>query len=156
MTKKITISVPDELHKKMEKWKQVFNFSGVFQKAIQEKIRRHEDFKKRTEGDPKMKEIIERLSSEKKEAEENWFNWGKEDGLEWGKSAHYDEIQLAVNGREDPESVVHELSDDSDFLDGYLDYYRERERGINDLPADWERGFIAGICDFWDEVADKL
>ena len=68
MTKTITISVSDELHETMMKWKDSFNFSGVFQEAIAEKIQRKEDFQKRLkEVTEDMNETIERLKLEKEE-----------------------------------------------------------------------------------------
>ena len=158
MSKKITISIPDELHEKMEKWKENFNFSRVFQEAIREKIQRQEDFKERIVGDPKMEEVIERLSTEKRQTGADWFDWGKNDGLDWAKSSHYDEIQFVVNGQEDPKGVVYELSQNEAYFDDMLDDYNQEHGAlaINNLPADWEKGFVAGVCDFWDEVADKV
>ena len=47
MVKRITVSVPDELHEKMEKWRSNFNFSKVFQNAVSGAIQKKEDFEKR-------------------------------------------------------------------------------------------------------------
>jgi len=34
VTKRVTVSVPDELHEKLEAWKGKLNFSKVFQDAV--------------------------------------------------------------------------------------------------------------------------
>ena len=33
MAKKVTVSIPDMLHKEMEKWRETFNLSKMFQDA---------------------------------------------------------------------------------------------------------------------------
>jgi len=43
MTQKITISIPDELHEKMQHWKDSFNYSGLFQDAVSKEIQKRED-----------------------------------------------------------------------------------------------------------------
>ncbi len=45
MAQKITISVPDELHEKMQQWKDSFNYSGLFQDVVSKEIQRKEDEK---------------------------------------------------------------------------------------------------------------
>jgi hypothetical protein len=96
MSKKVTISVPDELHEKMEKWRGDFNFSKVFQDAVSDLIQKKEDFKNRMKGEKQeMTEIIESLKQEKKEADEQWYETGKKDGLEFAKSADYKTLQYA-------------------------------------------------------------
>ena len=51
MVKRVTISVPDDLHEKMEKWREQFNFPQLFQKTIAAAIKNKEDFQNRLKGD---------------------------------------------------------------------------------------------------------
>jgi post-segregation antitoxin (ccd killing protein) len=62
MAKKVNITVPDELHEKMQKCRKDFNFSAIFQEAVAEAIERKESFRKRLEEDEDMAAIVERRS----------------------------------------------------------------------------------------------
>ena len=94
--KRTTISVPDKLYAKMDKWRRSINFSKEFQKHISRVIQRKEDLKERLKGDDEMQEIIERLRDEKTEALGDFSEMGFEAGLMWAKEAHYIEIQDAL------------------------------------------------------------
>lgn len=160
MTKKITISVPDDLHEKMEKWKASFNFSGIFQEAVRERINRKEAFKQRLKEEFDMEAAIERLRSEKAEVEQDFFNQGKNDGLEWAKNAHYEEIRGALEW--DPGTQT--LPDDEGLReeintwieeDPDLDFeYRSGE--MTNETFEWAKGWVEGVKEFWDEVKGKI
>jgi hypothetical protein len=173
MTKKVTISVPDQLHEKMMDWKNSFNFSQVFQNAISELIQNKEDFKKRLKGDEKMTKIIERLRCEKAEAENKWFEQGKLDGLDFAKSASYKDLKFAlvwetikqISKREnliglDP--TQGEILGDyfSDIFETYDElFFQETVYGNympNELYIQWELGWKEGVEAFWNEVKNKI
>ena len=97
MTKKVTISVPDDLHEKMQEWRDDFNFSAIFQEAVNKAIERKEGFKRRLGEVTTMAQVIERLRKEKAESSLSYFEQGKKDGLEWAMAASYDEIQYALS-----------------------------------------------------------
>lgn len=171
MTKKITISVPDELHEKMEKWKESFNFSRVFQEAISEKIQRKEDFQERLKGGSNMQTIIERLKEEKIKSGEDYYEEGKKDGLEWAKAAHYDEIQYALQWETVKDIQQHQpglFATDPTKDEVLGEYFGEVMKedlymGFDtnhDMPNDhfiaWEIGWKEGIEAFWNEVAEHL
>ena len=65
MSKKITVSVPDDLHLKMNEWRESFNFSKFFQKAVSTMIQSKEEFQKRLRSNIDMTAIAERLRREK-------------------------------------------------------------------------------------------
>jgi hypothetical protein len=158
MTKKVTLSVSDELSEKMEKWKDSFNFSGIFQEAITEAIQRKEDFQKRLKEDPKMNEIIERLRKEKAESEKEWFEIGKTEGLEWAKVSSYDELQivLTADGDEIPMDLLNKNDDVNEewFQEQVYDYYVLPRDTIADTR--FQAGFMRGVREFWKEVANKI
>jgi len=160
MPKRITISVSDGLHQKMMEVKEVFNFSKVFQDAITELIERREDFQKRLKGDDKMTEIIERLRKEQAESESYFFEDGKVEGLDWAKSAHYEEIQYVLSW-----DVRGEPADDS-VLEYFNEYYLEDDEyplfsygtdaWVNESMEKFLEGWKEGVVSFWDEIQDKL
>jgi hypothetical protein len=171
MAKKVTISVPDELHQKMEKWRKTVNFSKVFQEAVSNLIQKKEDFQKRLKVDSNMAEIIERLKREKKEAEEQWFDQGKNDGLEFAKSADYEMLQYALRWetvKEMPGNIIGADPTKDDTLGDYFTGVFENYDGIgfeetfnnqympNRAYCDWETGWKEGVIEFWDEVKNKI
>lgn len=97
MAKKVTISIPDMLHEKLEKWRESFNLSKMFQDAVVEAIQRKEEFQKRIREDLDLGQIIDRLRAEKQQSETNSLEAGKNDGIRWAKTAHYDELQYALH-----------------------------------------------------------
>ena len=97
MAKRVTVSIPDMLHEKMEKWRESFNLSKMFQDAVMEAIQKKEDFQKRIREDLDLHEIIERLRSEKARSEGNFFDSGRRDGLLWARLAHYDDLRYALD-----------------------------------------------------------
>jgi len=161
MAPKVTISVPDDLHEKMQEWKDAFNYSGIFQEAVKKAIARKESFQKKIrEENPTMEQVVERLRMEKEESEESWFQNGKDEGLIFAKLSHYDAIKLVVDASDldDIEKQLREYDEtywdekyrelrqelDTDYLEGELRYY------------EWQRGFIQGVTEFWDEVKELI
>lgn len=173
MTKKITISVPDELHEKMDKWKNSFNFSRVFQETIEEEIFRKEDFQKRLKEGENMDAVVERLRKEKEKSEHEWFEIGKKDGLEWAKAAHYVDFQYALQFTPlkeermsaniigaDPTKDDHLGEYFSDIFEEYDELNFEETSYNNSTPnefyIEWEAGWAEGVQEFWKEIKGKL
>jgi len=170
MTKKITISIPDELHEKMDQWREAFNFSKIFQDTISEAIKKKENFKKRLKEVTTMEQVIERLKKERNEADKSYSEKGKEDGLEWAKVASYEELLYAIKWEpmnEQPGLIGYDPTRDEVLGDYFGDIMEDNESmGFvektygNFLPnsffAAWEEGWVEGIKEFWGEIKDKL
>ena len=165
MSKKITISVPDELHEKMNEWRSSFNFSQVFQEAISKKISNKEKFLSEREVIKDMDAIIERLREEKLEAEGDWFEVGKEDGFDWAAFADYKEIQSALN----MEIGEDGFPDDSELAEYFQNYFdmdgmaeatewndKYRRTEPNEQGQKFIEGWKIGVEEFWDRVKDKI
>ena len=171
MTKRITITVPDDLHGKMQKWKKHFNFSSIFQKATAEAIERKENFYQKfgQEGDDTMEEIIERLREEKLESEGDYYEMGKEEGEDWAKAAHYLDIKAVIEWIDTIRSYPFQTRrtyPDVEGINEYLDNLFE-EHELMDCQAylydsDHEyndkffKGWRVGVEEFWDTVKDRL
>ena len=174
MSPKITLSVPEELSKKMEKWKEAFNFSSVFQEAISKEIEKKENLTRKIKEEPKMEEIIERLKQEKIDEENKFHEIGHEDGLQWAKSASYRELKYVVD---EYEAMFEESGDivswdptNDEILGGYFtdifEEYKKEGMGFtqvsysNSIPneffTEWERGWKEAVEAFWDEIKDKF
>jgi hypothetical protein len=165
MAKKVTISVPEELHEKMTTYRDRFNFSEVFRKAISKEIQSIESFLKGKKEEINMTAVIERLQKEKNEVETNWFDEGKKDGFDWCADAHYSEIlearilEVEGNGWPKCNSVVEHLEhlrDESPPWEKYGELFGDNRWELSPLGLKYIKGFKSGVSEFWNEVKDKL
>ncbi|WP_136808095.1 hypothetical protein [Desulfosediminicola flagellatus] len=157
MAKKVTVSIPDMLHEKMEEWRESFNLSKMFQDAVTEAIQRKEDLQKRIREDLDLNQIVDRLRQEKMQSEGNYYDSGKSDGVVWAKTAHYEDLMYAL-GWSDFDKVV----EDEVFGD-YFSLKKARNAlmavtpdGINEYFRVYLEGWKNGVEQFWQEVQDKL
>ncbi len=157
MAKKVTVSIPDLLHEKMEKWRQSFNLSKMFQDAITDAIQRKEDFHKRIQQDLDLCEIIDRLKREKTQSEGGFFDMGRLDGIAWAKTAHYDDIQYAL-GWEDIDNATKDDVLGEYFTEriGKIKRKDKRLEGIEEYTGVYLNGWKKGLDEFWDEIKEKL
>ncbi|MBL7204557.1 MAG: hypothetical protein ISS63_09520 [Desulfobacteraceae bacterium] len=172
MTKKITISVPDDLHEKMEGWKDSFNFSGIFQDAIREKIQRKEDFQQRIEkGGFDMEAAVQRLKAERKAYYGDFYDAGKESGFTWAMNAHYEDLKKALSWEVIqatlPEQLIYGDSpikdeaydiiiDDDLIYDIPLQNFSLSEYANDTRVLNFGAGWLAGVQEFWNQIKDKL
>ncbi len=165
MSKKITISVPDGLHEKMDKLRDSLNFSQVFQKAISELIQKKDDLKRRIKQDTDINEIVKRLKNEKAESEGGYFDKGKNNGLIWAKAAHYEELKFALIW--DPQKGLPDNQNNEGELlktyfantikkDGLMELDPKAKAGANDYVLTYFKGWKEGVQGFWDEIEDKI
>lgn len=161
MAKKVTISVPDELHAKMEKWRASFNFSGIFQKAVSGVIQKKEELEKRVREELDISDVVERLRMEKTEFVDRYRDIGKRAGLEWSKMARYPEILYALRWSPDQDPCK----------DDQLGAYFSRLFATDPLLACeaplsltettefreiFTRGWQEAVQIFWNEIKDRV
>jgi len=161
MSKKITVSVPDELHQKMTEWRESFNFSKIFQKAVSTMIQRKEELQKRMRSNMDMAAIAERLRREKLESQTESSELGRKEGARWARSAHYKELQYALGWHPDTQPRRDEI------LGGYFtDLFAadqelkriapEGDKESNEFIRTFLSGWKEGVEVFWNEIKDKL
>jgi hypothetical protein len=163
MAKKITISVPDDLYEKMTEWKSSFNFSKVFQNAVSGMIQKKEALTSKIRTEMDFSSIVDRLKKEKTAYELNITEWGKKDGLEWCKTAHYDELQYALAWIA-PYKNPDEDEKLGDYFSDMFEKYKKRiadagkkaQDCLNDFSGKYIKGWKEGVELFWKEVKDKL
>jgi len=179
VSKKITLSISEELSEKMDKWKDSFNFSKVFQDAMSEAIQKKEDFQARLKGSASMEEIIERLKKERAEVAVDYKEKGKADGLAWAKAASYEDLYYAAEGKGalfswDPDERSSDMifNDHSREVGNYWnnmilndacmgwvaveDDPDERADVPNEFLSAWFDGWFEAVEAFWSEIKDKL
>lgn len=162
MSKKITISVPDELYDKMKEWKSSFNFSQVFQNAMTGLIKKKEAFRKRVAEDFDFASIVSRLKEEKIEVENNFQEAGKNDGFKWCTTAHYSDLRYALTII--PGENLFNDEKLGDYFSATFERYKKvvTAKGIlaqnrfNDFTRKYVEGWKEGVEYFWSEVKDKI
>ena len=157
MSQKITLSIPDLLHEKLKAWRTSFNFSKMSQDALTEAIQKKEEFQKRFSEDFDMPEIIQRLKQEKLIWEKKYYKLGKEEALQWAKTAHYEDLLYVVQY----DSTYQLISDPK--MNEYFDQIYESTGLIqyaDSQSVDHEKMFIdgwfKGVHEFWNQVKEKL
>lgn len=157
MAKKVTISIPDMLHEKLEKWRESFNLSKMFQDAVSEAIQKKEDFQKRIREDLDLGQTVERLRKEKMQSEGNYFESGKNDGILWAKTAHYDDLQYALHWN-DLENATKDkiLGDYFCHIHASNRLFTSNTYCNSDYFLTYLQGWKQGIEQFWEEIREKL
>lgn len=157
MAKKVTISIPDMLHEKLEDWRESFNLSKMFQDAVSEAIQKKEEFQKRIREDLDLGQIVERLRKEKLQSEGNFLETGKKDGILWAKNAHYDHLQYALRWNDldnaGKDEILGEYFTEKFAANPHFhnNTYRNSEYLLNYL-----KGWKQGLDFFWTEIKEKI
>ena len=157
MARKVTVSIPDMLYEKMERWRRSFNLSKMFQDAVAEAIQKKEDFQKRIQEDLDMSEVIERLRREKAQSEGNFFDAGRRDGVLWAKSASYDDIVYALSWK-DLDGVASDNVLGAFFVEkmAQSSLMEIGDETVNDHARIYIQGWKKGLEEFWEEIKGKL
>ncbi len=157
MTRKITLSIPDMLHEKLEEWRKSFNLSKMFQDALSEAIHKKEEFQKRLQDDLSMSETIERLKLEKRLSEGNYAENGRIEGFLWAKSAHYDDLMYALSFDSAAAMATDERLSACFGETIASDYLMEQSgEALNKHTKLFIEGWRTGVNEFWKEIEEKL
>ena len=142
LAERITITIPDNLHKRLQVVKNALNVSGVCQEALEIAIRIEE---LKQEVSPNMDTLIERLQIEKQQDAEQW----KEEGVIQGKN---DASNLSYKEFKELESKQSITDDLTNWIEENHFEYME---GSIDKDAFLE-GWLEGVLSIWDEVKELL
>lgn len=94
---RLTVSVPQDLHARLENWRDRLNISRVCQEALERELRRLEEL---PEDAKALTGLVERLAREKADGERHWFSQGVSDGMNWTRRAAYADLRAAVETTE--------------------------------------------------------
>ncbi|MEO0840695.1 MAG: hypothetical protein AAF063_17550 [Cyanobacteria bacterium J06643_5] len=140
MAQRITITIADELYKRLQKVKSGLNISGLCQEAIDTAVQIEE---LKTKGES-MEALIERLRVEKKEDSQKW----RIEGLEAGK---VDALKLSYQEFRQIEQTKE--------IDGYLleNLKISRLNWFSDVDEDiYLEGWVEGVLNVWENVQNEL
>lgn len=157
MAQKITLSIPDLLHDKLKEWRNSFNFSKMFQEALTDAIQKKEEFQKRFSEEFDMPEIIKRLKHEKMMWEKKYYQPGKEEGLRWAKTAHYEDLIYVIQYES-----TYQLVSDPKMSEYFEKIYASTGLDKDSIPGPVNHeqmfidGWFKGVFEFWNQVKEKL
>lgn len=157
MVEKISISMSDDLYKKLQAVKDKFNISEVCQNALAAKIEIEELFMK---GSENMKGVIERLKAEKKELEKEWYDTGFKQALEDAKKMSYAELKEIAGASqcEDEDQYADFVYNTDLYKYNWLkDDVNDMEKEHGDFSEEqYLIGWVAGVLKFWNGVSEQL
>ncbi len=156
MAQRITITLPDDLHERLQMFKESLNVSGVCQQAIDLAVQ-IEEIKVRTDI-PAMEKAITRLRKEKQEASAKWKQTGFKDGLiDATETLDYltlkyigegGDIKKSIPGIKNEPTVMMELQHDR-----WEGYYEEEDYFESEI---YTQGWIEAVIHVWKEIKDQL
>jgi post-segregation antitoxin (ccd killing protein) len=156
MAQRITITLPDNLHERLQTFKEKLNVSGICQEAIDSAIQ-IEEIKVKTDI-PAIEKAIARLRKEKQETCEKWKQIGFKDGVtDAVEELDYQTIKYIGEGGDINKSVPgikYEPTLMMEFTYYRLEKYHEEE---NDFDSEiYTQGWIEGVIHVWNDIKDKL
>jgi predicted RNase H-like nuclease (RuvC/YqgF family) len=161
----LTITVPEELHKRLKDVKKNFNVSQVCQKAIESEVKRQELLQTGLED---MKDVIERLRLEKAESAKKSYDLGYKYGMEDVKEISYGAMFI-LSRWSSPDSAISECEEaglepgNLGYIEGFgarmyiNDIRKEDVSGIDFVDDDeFLLGYFRAIIDFYLKIKDQL
>jgi hypothetical protein len=92
---RLTVSVPQALHDRLDRWRDNINISRICQEALERELRRLEELP----GDAvALGDMVRRLSKEKADGDRQWFSQGVADGMTWARGAGYVDLRATAAG----------------------------------------------------------
>jgi len=177
MSKNVTVTVPDQLHLKMKKYKERLQPSKIFQDALRQRIEQIERHDRQTEAGANIDALIERLRREKNAMKNTWYETGRTDAIEWVQNASYQHISYVAGVFKTTNEILEqgELTTDTNLdgnledvvigeeLQGFSGQYQlgwYKDENGRYVPCDewraWEEGFRNAVREFFGRIKDKL
>ena len=137
---RLNITIPDELHQRLERWRDRVNVSRICQDAITRELNKLDELPAEVQA---MQRALARLGQEKAKVERSCFRKGVYDGLEWARQAEYPALKSW--GEKD-------LSNET--LDAVLRGPAVKAAATHANDVNWDQipyaeGWMSGVQQFW-------
>lgn len=144
---RLNITVPDDLYKRVEKWRDRINLSRVCQEAIRRELDKLEQVPEQVR---EMREALSRLEREKAKIERSCFRKGVYDGLEWARGADYASLKRWGEQPTTAEALEEVLRGPA------ARSAAAHHDGPGWVPRSYAEGWIAGVNQFWERAKNHL
>ncbi len=175
MSKERNMSVSCDL-RKIEAQQECLKTPPTFiQQAVKDETQTKKSSEKRLKGESiTMEQIIERLRQEPTEAEQDYRQYGKDEGLHFAKTASYKDLKYAACAFEPAteEEYYFETSILGDKILGeyFQEYFAQnpelkvshetvgeyQDQFLDYLAEMWIDGWLEGVTEFWHQIQNKL
>ena len=144
---RLNITIPDELHQRLARWRDRVNVSRICQDAITRELDKLEELPAEVQA---MQRALARLGQEKAKVERSCFRKGVYDGLEWARQAEYPALKSW--GEKD-------LSNGT--LDAVLRGPAAKAAATHANDVNWDQlpyaeGWMSGVQQFWARAKKHL
>jgi len=154
MTRRVNISIPDNLYERLQAIKDKINVSKLCQEALLSEVQIAE---LRPSGDEEA--IIARLQEEKKKYHQEYYDYGKKEGLQNAKNLSFSDFKAL-------DKISEEVARNSGceigaILDKTFDWVCKVEAELSDKERFFDsslywKGWVDGALEFWDGIKDKV
>jgi len=166
MVERFTISMPDELFKRLQEVKQEMNVSGICQEALDREITLAE-LRQKGSKTMSIEDAKARLHKEKETQEKQSFDEGFKQGKEAALKTSYEEMKAIADcvefmGSSDARNLKATECISKDLLelvfpDGVLTAAgRDRDFDPAFEAESFLEGYFKGVAEFYEEVKDEL
>jgi len=161
MAQRVTITIPDSLHDRLQAVKDRINVSGICQEAIMHAVG-IEEIKK--QDLPESEQFLARLQKEREKHEIGWKDQGFEEGRKDAQLIHYvdflkleDLLKEFAHGKYDVERANYYKFKEFIYNSPFYKTRTMRHsswKGFN--PMLYRKGWIEGVISAWESVRDKI
>ncbi len=145
MAYNLTITIPNDLWGKIQRWRGRLQLASICQRALAAEVRKLESVPQDVKD---MEATIERLRKEAQDYREHSYAEGYERGQGWAEDADYADLVHFPDLRQ---LLREQLPSDFNILPD-----EERELSSEWDSVEYQRGWLAAVIDFYDRVAAKL
>ena len=154
MTRRVNISIPDILYERLQAVKDKINVSRLCQEALISEVQIAE---LRPSGDEEA--IIARLQEEKKQYHQEYYDYGKKEGLKDAQNLSFSDFKVLDKISE--EVARNSGSEIGATLDKTFAWVRKVEEELSDKDRFFDsslywNGWVDGALEFWDGIKDKV
>lgn len=157
MAERINITVPNDLHERLQAVRDRINISRICQEAIEQAVALEEIKMKALSNKEK---VIERLRLERQKSEDDWFEAGRTDGLRDSENLSYDDFQeiLDLYQAKNELEKYDQWIEINQFPEDFHELLEERMGGYSPKPIKktYLAGWIEGVTDFWNEIEAEI
>ena len=155
---RVLLNVPDIIYERMEKYKHSFDYSKVFQNAVEEVLDRREKFILSLSIDVDMETIANRYLEEEKNDHTEKEIQGNRDAVNWIKNASRKEIDRALKIIEvyGGGNITAIFNDPilGDYFEMMCKKYSFKE--ASDEMMNWVTGWWDGFQNAWSEIEEII
>lgn len=154
MTARLNITIPDELHLRLQAVKDVqpsLNVSAICQEAIEMTLRLAES---RKSAGSKRERAIQRLNLQIRRGQKEWYSKGKENGLNDAPELNYEDFSVVLelcNTAINPLQII--------AVEEHLRSVEKSDAKLKcpqPMKVAYYAGWLDGVLEFWNEIKDEL